>query len=271
MNDEEKNLDIIEPETDLVEVDDTELDEVIMSEKDARDLTESIQSTAIATCVLLQRAHDQKAWKALGYTTWADYIDTEFKFSRARSYQLLAQGKVIKEIAEASESDVYLTEKEAKAIKKELPKITEKVKEETKDIDDPVERQEKAKAIISDQIEKTEAHDRQEMESSMDDDELTEDDWRPQGGNAGAANAGLAEQHQVDTEAMERHQANEDAQQASFYLDSLLHTLDIFQALPSAESIASSVNVEETEKIEMRNNVKYAITWLQSFSSSLDD
>ena len=38
----------------------------------AKELTESIKSTATATCLLLQQAHDKKAWKTLGYKTWAE-------------------------------------------------------------------------------------------------------------------------------------------------------------------------------------------------------
>ena len=118
----------------------------------AKELTESIKSTATATCLLLQQAHDKKAWKTLGYKTWAEYIENEFKFTRVRSYQLLAQASVIKEISEASDTEIFLTEKEAKLIKKELPKITAKVSDETKGLDTDGKRKEKTTAILKEEI-----------------------------------------------------------------------------------------------------------------------
>jgi hypothetical protein len=232
----------------------------VMNEQEARDITESIQSTAVATCVLLQRAHDQQAWKALGYKTWAEYIDNEFKFSRARSYQLLSQGSVIQEISEASDADVYLTEKEAKAIKKELPRITEKVKEATKDIEDKDERKAAAKNVVEDEVEKTTKADNKKFEDDEDAEELTQDEWRPQGGNAAAANPDLAEKHQKD----------EAEKQTSFYLENLNRTLAIVQAMPSAESIADAETMADDEKIKLRNDLKYAIKWMSDLVDNLD-
>lgn len=108
-----------------------------MSENDAREITESIKSAVTATYILLAQAHEGKAYKALGYTTWAEYVKEEFEISPQRSYQLLDLSKVIKMIEEVTPdgTTVKLTESQARDIKRELPRITEQIREETKDVE----------------------------------------------------------------------------------------------------------------------------------------
>lgn len=226
----------------------------LMSESEARELTNSIQSTAIATCVLLQRAHDRQAYKSLGYKTWAEYIDKEFKFSRARSYQLLSQGNVINEISQASGSEVYLTEKEANQIKKELPYITERIKEETKDLKKPEEKAAKAKDIIQEKAVEDEKAFADKTEVTMgEDNTVTKPVAEP-----------VAAPEPVKTaseEDLKAHQALENEKQVAFYYDSLENTLQIFAAMPSAKSLAEAEKLDPERKIELRNSLKYAITW----------
>jgi hypothetical protein len=78
----------------------TEIDET-----DARDLTERIRAaacTANRVCSLLVEAHERRAWSALGYLTWSDYIRAEFRLSRSRSYELLDHGRVLRELEAAT-------------------------------------------------------------------------------------------------------------------------------------------------------------------------
>ena len=243
----------------VVPVKSGEVTQHIMTKEEAQDITESIQSTAIATCVLLQRAHDQQAWKALGYDTWSDYINNEFKFSRARSYQLLAQGAVIKGISEASNTDVYLTEKEAKVIKKELPRITEKIKKDTKDIDDESERKEVAKKVVDDEISSTAAKDRNSFQGDIDDEESESD-------NSSQSAQILSK---PDDELTEAHQEVEKSKQTSFYIENINRTLAVFQALPTADSIAESAKLTSDEKIKLTNDMKYAMAWMSSFMKDI--
>lgn len=109
------------------------LDENELTEPEARDLTDSIKSTVVATYVLLSRAHEGKAYKALGYSTWKEYVSSEFDFSTQRSYQLLDLAKTAKAIEEAAPEgyEANLTEAQARDIKRELPKITERISAET--------------------------------------------------------------------------------------------------------------------------------------------
>lgn len=108
-----------------------------MSESEAHQITEAIRSAATATYILLANAHERKAHKALGYETWADYVRSEFEFSPQRSYQLLDLSKSIKLIESAAPEGtvVKLTESQARDLKRELPRITEQVREATDGLD----------------------------------------------------------------------------------------------------------------------------------------
>lgn len=135
-------LDFIDEDTEsaeLIEVDDRDLEPADgeLSEAKARELTNAIKAAAEATYVLLARAHQGKAYKALGYATWADYVTQEFEISTQRSYQLLNLSKTIEAIEAAAPegTEVKLTEAQARDIKRELPFITSKIAEETEDLD----------------------------------------------------------------------------------------------------------------------------------------
>lgn len=109
------------------------LEDGAMSKAAAQEVTEAIKSYATATWVLVKRAHDGKAWKSLGYSTWADYVQTEFDMSTSRSYQLINQAEVISTLEDAAPdgTKLMLTEAQTRDIKQVLPRITEKVKAET--------------------------------------------------------------------------------------------------------------------------------------------
>lgn len=104
-----------------------------MSEGKAREITDAIRAASAATYILLAQAHAGKAFKALGYDTWADYVKNEFEISASRSYQLLDLSKAIQMIEAVTPegTQVKLTEAQARDIKRELPKITEIIREET--------------------------------------------------------------------------------------------------------------------------------------------
>jgi hypothetical protein len=96
--------------TDLV-ISDDDL-EYEMSEGKAREITDAIRAAASATYILLHQAHNGKAYKALGYDTWAEYVKHEFDISASRSYQLLDLAKAIQMIEAVTPdgTDVKLTE-----------------------------------------------------------------------------------------------------------------------------------------------------------------
>jgi hypothetical protein len=114
-------------ELDLISDDSNDLDE-----KRAKEITEAIRSAATVTFLLLTEAHNRNAHRALGYDTWAEYVQTEFEMSPQRSYQLLDLGKVINEIEAVlpEGTSIKLTEAQARDIKRELPHVTERISEE---------------------------------------------------------------------------------------------------------------------------------------------
>lgn len=97
-------FDYFDEETEtLVEVDKTNnviehVDSVDMDEQQAREITESIKAASVAVYVLISKAHEGKAYKALGYSSFEEYVNTEFDLSRNRAYQLLNLSNTIKAI-----------------------------------------------------------------------------------------------------------------------------------------------------------------------------
>jgi hypothetical protein len=103
-----------------------------LTRETATELTRSIRDAAEVIWVLIARAHAGKAWKALGYSNWAEYVNDEFNMSRSRSYQILDQAKVIAAINEATPQGAELSVSESSArdlkyvIQEAVPEIKEK-------------------------------------------------------------------------------------------------------------------------------------------------
>jgi hypothetical protein len=76
-----------------------------IDESGARELTDRIRAAAHSAqrlCSLLVEAHERRAWVALSYPTWADYVRAEFRLSRSRSYELLEHGRVVRALESAT-------------------------------------------------------------------------------------------------------------------------------------------------------------------------
>lgn len=67
----------------------SELATVELSYEEASAITQAIRETTDAVYDLIKRAHDGKAWKALGHPNWEEYVRLEFQMSRRQSYRLL--------------------------------------------------------------------------------------------------------------------------------------------------------------------------------------
>lgn len=108
-----------------------------LDENEARALTERIRSTTNILYLLIKRAHAGKAYQALGYNSFAEYIREEFAFSRAYAYRLLDQANVIEAIEEAAPegTKIYLGNPATKELKKVLPLIIADVEERTAGLD----------------------------------------------------------------------------------------------------------------------------------------
>lgn len=77
-----------------------------MTTGQARELTHAIRSTTEVLHTLLARAHAGRAWVALGYPTFADYVRFEFGMSRSRAYQILDQARVVSTLESALPGDI---------------------------------------------------------------------------------------------------------------------------------------------------------------------
>jgi hypothetical protein len=72
-----------------------------LDEHAARRLTERIRAGAQEVCILLLQAHNGRAWSALGYHSWKQYVRSEFGLSRSRAYELLDHAHVIRAVQNA--------------------------------------------------------------------------------------------------------------------------------------------------------------------------
>lgn len=77
-----------------------------LTEAEALKLTAEIKAWAGTLWQKLKQAHDGKAWKAMGYGSWTEYLSTEFDVSRSRGYQLVAHANAIAELADAAGVEV---------------------------------------------------------------------------------------------------------------------------------------------------------------------
>ncbi len=102
-----------------------------MTKAQAREITGRIQSAGSELSLLIAEAHDRQAWKALGYANWTEYREKEFSFTKQRWHQLVDHGNALKQIAEASgqkSTAVDFSEATARAIKADMPAVTEDIK-----------------------------------------------------------------------------------------------------------------------------------------------
>lgn len=236
-----------------VEVVDVEV-EVLMTKEEAVELTQSIQSTTTALYVLIKKAHDNKAWLAMGYDSWASYIENEFNFSRARSYQLINQANVIEEINEASGVELYITEREARSIKKKLPEITKKLETEVKGADlTSEEAEEKAREII--------------------DETKEEMDMVNKYNNGGQYYDGYAEDEEDNGAMEEWTPANVDKilkDEDLFYYNHLMTTLEIFKSMPAADKFGKTLRNSTKDTKEVLEKAENAFSWLATLIDEIE-
>lgn len=104
-----------------------------LTEDEARSLTERIRETVESAWRLLLEAHERRAWTAMGYATWAQYVGDEFGMSRTHSYAVLDVGRVTRAIEEAAGVSCMqdITERDARVIKPHLHAVTDRIRRET--------------------------------------------------------------------------------------------------------------------------------------------
>lgn len=131
-----------------------------MTVDEARAITDRIKDAAEEMWSLLLTAHERKAWAALGYRTWEEYVSGEFNMSRNYSYRLLSQAQVIKELTSASGvahgQHVEVTEREARDIRPVLPKVTAEIKDRVTNLG-PEPEPEEVKEVVREVVKETRA------------------------------------------------------------------------------------------------------------------
>ncbi|WP_156465074.1 hypothetical protein [Mesorhizobium sp. Root552] len=102
-----------------------------LSKAEATQLTRKIKTAVNDVWALLVRAREGKAWKALKYSTWEDYVKTEFGMSRRRAGQLLEKGEVVEaiEVVTGKSGNAFpLSKRDVDALKDDLPTAASTIK-----------------------------------------------------------------------------------------------------------------------------------------------
>ncbi len=280
--DEESELDELELEENEDEVDPEEELELIteedlpheMSEGKAREVTDAIRAAASATYVLLDQAHKGKAHKALGYATWAEYVQVEFDISASRSYQLLDLSKVIRIIDDVTPegTKVKLTEAEARDIKRELPKITERIREETEGLD-PSDASSMVNSII-DEAREQKKRDQEAIDAKEKNLAEAAEEGRRRGLEEAAdalleAEAAGTMGSNADGDFVEVQVSGDDIEsmspQLKMDLYNFFNVLESIGSLPEPDDFIKSIPPQKAQ--EITNQINVVTSWVNRFSA----
>ena len=111
-----------------------------LTKAQARAITDKINAASTQLHSLLTEAHDRKAWKALGYSSWRDYATAEFSISQSRAYQLLDQARVVTAVREAANSTmVEISERQAREIKPVVKEVAAEIRGKVESGADPIQ------------------------------------------------------------------------------------------------------------------------------------
>lgn len=151
---------------------------------EARELTDRIKAAVEQVWALLLEAHERRAWAALGYQTWEEYVRGEFHMSRRRSYEILDQGRVIRAIEGATgvrNSAQEVTPYAAEEVKPVLPEVVDSVRERVAELPEP--ESERVQAIVREEVEKARTAVRERQQERREDAEFVRR-YQPPGFNA---------------------------------------------------------------------------------------
>ena len=104
---------------------------VELTREEAQEITARIRGAAEELWRLLYEAHEGKAWRSLGYTSWNAYVETEFEYTGSGSYRLLRQAEVTiaLETAGGLAHGQVIPRRTADTIKPQLPAAISEVRE----------------------------------------------------------------------------------------------------------------------------------------------
>jgi hypothetical protein len=90
---------------------------VLMTAAEARASTDRLKHAIEDTALLVADLHDREAWRALGFKSWAAYVDAEFPFKRRESYELIDQGRAMRLLSQELGRPVEVTIRQARLLK----------------------------------------------------------------------------------------------------------------------------------------------------------
>lgn len=241
--------------------------------EEAKKVTETIKSASVAIFALIARAHELRADKLLGYSSWEDYVKTEFSMSASRSYQLLDMNKVVKEIESVAPTGtvVKLKEIEARELKNILPSITERIAEETKNL-----QPEEASGKIDEIVDQVREQHREEQEATEKRQDVFEQ-GREQGFSDGIEKATDA---LLNANPEPKNSSADDGDyegpdggvglptmtpQQSMANYNFLNGLACFTSLPDPQQVVDVVS--EDKKDEVNNQLDATLKWLEEFKT----
>jgi hypothetical protein len=94
--------------------------ELTLNQTEARRLTDEVKADAQRLWAKLLNLYEGRAHIALGYNSWAEYCQQEFKMGKTRSYQLLQAAQVINQFTKVDSPKVISQVPESERIAREL-------------------------------------------------------------------------------------------------------------------------------------------------------
>lgn len=231
----------------------------------ARELTDTIRSTSEVLYVLLARAHAGKAWEALGYSSFAEYVREEFDMSRSRAYQVLDQSRVVAAIEAAAPDGTDLpviSEAAARDLKSIIGEVVPEIEARTADI--PVHE---AGQVVEEIVEEYRDKVRERREEDALEREEQEMDAAERRGFSDSSGAGLYTPPPVDFGDEDEDDDFDPALirrnvQAAYDLYSSLSAL---KSMPDPESVINTIPVER--RVQINDSVRASVEWLQQFET----
>lgn len=235
-----------------------------LTKEQAVEITARIKTTTNLLYMLIKRAHAGKAYEALGYRTFKDYIAGEFQFSTVYAYRLLNQANFIEAIEAKvpTGTEVRISEPVSKELKHVLPELLEEIEDKTTGLE-----ADDAGAVIEDIIRERREREREAAEEDDEDDAFGEDDAPFQGnGNGGPYQGDYEEEIDFEDDEEEDPLLTEDSADVRRKFDKLynLYTgLKNINTVGDGDELIDFLPVERWEEFDgLFENV---LPWLTDF------
>ena len=235
-----------------------------LSRDEAEQLTNQIRSASEVLWVLLLRAHEGRAWEALGYARWLDYVKAEFDLSRSHAYRLLDAARMERALTAAlpEGATVRISEKAARDLKEIASEVIGDVAERTAGMA-PDLAGELAAEVIEDHRARARAQQKTQQDERRDaarDRVGRGEGTSSSGGGVGFDYPGDADDYDdaavapIDQEALRR------ATTAAY---DAVHSINALSSMPSVEEVIAAIPVER--RFQLASSIPTAVAWFNDF------